>query len=68
MQMKKNILAYLDCGTKIAEVSIPDGAVSMEVSLNEYKSHQIILSNIRDLWTIETFQWLKRTRRRSACR
>ena len=56
---EKNILAYSGCGTKIAEVSIPDGAVSMKVSWKEYKSHQIVLSNIRDLWTIETFQWLK---------
>ena len=56
---EKNILAYSGCGTKIAEVSIPDESVSMKVSWKEYKSHQIVLSNIRDLWTIETFQWLK---------
>lgn len=57
-QTKKKILAFCDQGDKIAEVTLPDGETVIEEK-EGYKSHRIILSEIRDLWTVETFQWLK---------
>jgi len=51
------ILDFVDYGSKIAEVTVPEG--EMIVPLEEkYKAHKIILSNIRDLWTVETFEYL----------
>lgn len=56
---EKYILALGCHGTKIAEVIVPDGEEIVKTG-NYYKAHQIILSKIRNLWTVETFKWLYR--------
>ncbi len=42
----KHIFEFLDYGTKIAEVEIPDGVDVIQVS-TKFKAHSIILKNIR---------------------
>ena len=56
---EKNILAFCGYGDLIAEVTIPEGEKIVPVE-NKYKANKIILSNIRDLWTKETFKYLVR--------
>ena len=53
----KHILKFCDYGTKIAEVVVPEGELIVQVN-DGYKAHQIILKEIKDLWTVETFEWL----------
>lgn len=55
---EKHILGFYYSGDKIATVTIPDGERVVQVK-KEYKTHQIVLGEIRDLWTVETFKWLK---------
>jgi hypothetical protein len=55
---EKHILDFYYSGDKIATVTIPDGEKVVQME-NGYKAHKIILSEIRDLWTVETFEWLK---------
>lgn len=57
----KSIFSFLDRGTKIADVTIPDGEPVVSVDsfgTKKYKAHRIELSNIRDLYTVETFKQL----------
>ena len=54
---QKHILNFGYSGTKIATVAIPEGEEVVPVN-KKYKAHQIILSDIRDLWTLDTFKWL----------
>ena len=54
---EKKILRFCDYGTKIVEVTIPDGEAIVLVE-EKYKAHRIILGQIRELWTKETFEWL----------
>ena len=54
---EKEILRFCDYGTKIAEVIIPEGEEIVQVE-EKYKAHRIILGEIRNLWTVETFEWL----------
>lgn len=52
-----NILVFMDFGTKIANVSLPEGENVVKVTncgIEKYKAHRIILSNIRDLYCIDT--------------
>ena len=55
---EENILKYCNSGNKIATVTVPKGEDIVTMT-NKYKAHRIILGEIRDLWTVETFQWLK---------
>lgn len=55
---EKRILTFGRYGTKIAEVMIPDGEQVVSVQ-DKYKAHQIVLGGIHDLWTVETFEWLR---------
>lgn len=55
---EKNILGFCGFGNKIAEVIVPDGERIIRVG-DEYKAHRIILREIRNLWNVETFEWLK---------
>lgn len=55
---EQDILTFCDTETKIAKVSIPEGDVVVPVYNNGYRAHRIILSDIKDLWTVDTFQWL----------
>lgn len=58
---EKSIFSFLDCGTKIADVTIPDGEPVVSVDsfgTKKYKAHRIVLSNIRELYTVETFKQL----------
>ena len=54
---EKTILGFCNYGTKIAKVTIPEGEAIVLVG-EEYKAHRIILGQIRELWTKETFKWL----------
>ena len=54
---EKEILMFCGYGNKIAEVTIPEGEVIVSLG-EEYKAHRIILGQIRELWTKETFKWL----------
>ena len=54
---EKKILRFCDYGTKIVEVTVPDGEAIVLVE-EKYKAHRIILGQIRELWTKETFEWL----------
>ena len=54
---ERYVLEFCGYDTKIAEVIIPFGLmIPIE---NQYKANRIILGKIRDLWTLETFEWLK---------
>lgn len=46
-------------GNKISEVNLLPGENVVLLYGQEYKAHQIVLGEIRDLWTVETFMWLK---------
>ena len=54
---EKQILGFCEHRTKIAEVIIPDGEKVVQIG-SEYKAHRIILGEIKDLWNINTFEWL----------
>ena len=54
---EKEVLGFCNYGTKIAEVTIPDGEAIVSVG-EGYKAHRIILGPIRELWTKGTFKWL----------
>ena len=54
---EKNILEFCNYGTKIAEVTLPEGEKIVQVE-EKYKAHRIVLGEIHDLWTVETFEWL----------
>lgn len=57
---EKSILDFLfPKETKIAEVILPDMETAVILIDGKYKVNRIILKEIRDLWTINTFQWLK---------
>lgn len=58
---KKIFYFFCDLGNKIAVVTVPEGETVVPVQ-NKFKAHQFILGEIRDLWTLETFQWLKKCR------
>ena len=53
----KNILAFCDYGDLIAEVEIPKDEKIVKVN-DKYKSHAIVLKNIKPLWNINTFEYL----------
>ena len=55
---EEDILEFCGRGDKIAEVTLPEGETVIEWKHN-HKAHRIVLGKIRDLWTVETFQWLK---------
>ena len=55
---KMNLFWFLHRGTQIAEVILPETESIIVVGC-EYKAHSIILGPIKDLWTTETFRWLK---------
>lgn len=54
----ENISEFYSCGNKIAEVILPDGEEVIKRT-TDYKAHKIILGEIRDLWTINTLEYLK---------
>ena len=58
-----NICSFFGNGDKISEVKIPLGEEVYikyeDGKTKKCKSKKIILENIRDLWTVETFDWLK---------
>jgi len=54
---EKNILAFCNYGDLIAEVTVPEGEMIVPVE-NKYKANKIILSDIRNLWTKVTFEYL----------
>ena len=54
---KQSILAFCGYGSLIAEVEIPNGEQIVQVR-SKYKSHAIILKNIKPLWNIDTLEYL----------
>ncbi len=54
----EHILEFCDYGTKISDVTLPDGEGMCAVGDTKYKVHRMVLCNIRDLWTVETFKEL----------
>ena len=54
---EKEVLGFCNYGTKIAEVTIPDGEAIVSVG-EGYKAHRIILGQIRELWTKGTLEWI----------
>lgn len=56
---ENQICGCCNLGSKISEVVLFPGETIVLVHGREYKAHQIILKEIRDLWTLETFKWLK---------
>ena len=55
---EKHILKFCNCGDKIVEVTIPEGEDIIQVDNGKFKAHRVILGEMKDLWTIETFKWL----------
>ena len=59
---ENHINAWFECGSKIAVVLIPEKekVVPLDFGLfQKYKAHRIILSEIRDMFTLETVLWMK---------
>ena len=54
---EKNIIEFCNYGNKIAVVTVPEGKQIVKVN-NKFKSHSVIISDIRNLWSAETFKWL----------
>ena len=52
----ENILAFCNYGDLIAEVEIPIDEKVVKVE-NKYKSHSIVLKNIKSIWTVDTFKY-----------
>ena len=53
----ENILSFVGYGDLIAEVKIPNGEQIVQVR-SKYKSHTIVLKNIKPLWNIDTLEYL----------
>ena len=55
---EKKVLKFPSHASKIAAVTVPESQEIVTIFNGEYKSHEIVLSDIRDFWTVETFEWL----------
>ena len=53
----QNVLSFCDYGDLIAEVEVPNGEKIIPVK-DKYKSHAIVLKNIKPLWNIDTLEYL----------
>ena len=53
----EHIMLFCDYGDLLAEVEIPEGEKIVQV-YDKYKSHSIILKNIKPLWNVDTFKWM----------
>ena len=53
----KDICNFLDYGTKLAIVSVPDEE-PVYVDNGKFRSHKLIIEKVMDLWTIDTWQYL----------
>lgn len=56
---EKNVMHYCVYGDKIAEITIPEGERIIKTVSGSYWAHSLIIGKIRDLWTAETFEYLK---------
>lgn len=54
---EKHILEFCNYGGKVAEVIIPEGEEVIQVE-EKYKAHRIILGKIKELWTVDTLNYL----------
>lgn len=54
---EKHILQYCGYGNKIIEIEVPEEEKIAEVR-NGYKADKIIIKKVKELWNIESFEWL----------